>query len=168
MWHIISSHVDFKNKSILDLGCGYGDLVMYAADANARFVVGIEHKPSIVYALRERIRASGVAEDVSIMILHGNIDEWESRWQNFDIIICTSVLPYLKNPDRLLENMSRHGDVVVIECQYAGDGPGFAHIKNDDDMRIWLLMYWRHVEKIGSTDIIDRGASRSIWMCKNH
>ena len=98
-----------------------------------------------------------------------NIEHWSERWPGYhDIVLCTSVLPYIVDPDRLLLNIHRDSDTAIIECQYAGDGPGLEYIKNDTDMKEWLSKFdWFSVKKIGSTNVESRpGVKRSIWMCK--
>lgn len=170
IWEQIDKIVDFTDKTVLDVGCGRGDLMMRAWQSGARAVYGIDN--SKIEIKEARLRSwNMVKEGAMLFFVEKNVESWNNKWPGFhDIVICTSVLPYLIDPDKLLENISRDSDIAIIECQYAGDGPGFEYIEHDDDMKNWLHASggWFSVLKIGSTDVESRpGVSRSIWMCSN-
>jgi hypothetical protein len=83
-----------------------------------------------------------------------------------DTAICTSVLPYLKDPSGFLAKLAHRYENAIIECQYDGDGPGFGHIKSDEDMASYLLDYFSVSKAIGKTRIEDRNRDRTIWLCR--
>lgn len=76
----------FKDKVVLDVGCGTGILSMFAAKAGARRVVGIDCS-SIAVQAREIAKQNGF-ENV-ITILQGKVEELElpADCQKVDIII---------------------------------------------------------------------------------
>ncbi len=162
-WDIISSHIDFKGKSAIDLGCGKGDILFCAHDAGAD-AMGIDSDP----------KNARYAVDVwhrGIKILQGDIDlldEWPWPLEKSDIIICFSVLPYLQRPEHALKWINQHSDIALIECQYAGDGPGFSFLTGNDDMKEWLLKYgeFEKVDIIGHTLVEGRNKKRFIWRCE--
>ena len=159
-WNIISKHVDFKDKTVLDLGAGYGDLLFKFSEARKIYAVDKDTFP-----LHKRIAES----DLRIKIYGGNIDDMckeNPPFGNVDIIICFSVLPYLSHPFTVLEWIKEHSQIALIECQYFTDGPGSELIKNDNDMRALLSSVgWQSIEAIGKTLVEGRNKYRTIWRC---
>lgn len=168
MWRHIEKHVDFSDKSVLDVGCGRADLMVRSWMSGARAVYGIDSSPITINEARIRT-LDLVKAGARIYFLQKDIEQWSTRWPGkHDIVICTSVLPYTKEPDVLMRNMRRDAKQAIIECQYAGDGPGFDHIKNDSDMLSWLMMFgWHEIDKIGFSTVVSRDRTRSIWLCKD-
>jgi SAM-dependent methyltransferase len=157
-WSIISRHIDFQGKTVLDLGCGKGDILFRAFEAGAK-AIGIDLVAENVKYIQETYPDIEVA-----------VDNIESMIEIFgiDIIICFSVLPYLRNPGVILQWINGHSDIAFIECQYAGDGPGFSGIHDSNDMREWLLTsgQFKKAEPIGYTLVEGRNKKRYIWMCE--
>lgn len=157
-WAIISEQVDFQGKTVLDLGCGKGDILFRACDAGAT-TLGIDMDQNNVKHILD------IRPEINVGV--GDI-EFMPAWPWIDIIICFSVLPYLKYPERLLEWINRKSKVAFIECQYSGDGPGFAFLTDNDAMREWLLAagQFEKVQPIGHTFVEGRNKNRFIWMCE--
>jgi len=168
IWQLITQMVDpysFGGLRVLDIGAGYGDLAICMANMAAQ-VVAVEKNKAVAKSLRERISKRGFNE--RIKVLQQDVESFEFIWpEPIDVIVCTSVLPYLTAPNRIMSTMSIAADVAFIECQYAGDGPGFPHIEDDEDMINWLERYWPTVIKVGETAVDIRPASRSIWLCES-
>jgi trans-aconitate methyltransferase len=157
-WEIISRHIDFKDKTVLDLGCGRGDILRFAFEAGAT-VVGIDKdEANVEYICNSPPEVVAVCDDIETI---GIIPPT-------NIIICFSVLPYLIEPGYMLQWINQHSDVALIECQYAGDGPGFDFLTNNDEMETWLLEVGNFikVKSIGYTLVQDRNKERHIWMCE--
>jgi len=76
----------FKNKVVLDLGCGTGILSMFAAKAGAKKVIGIDMSSVIGYA--QEIIADNNLSDV-ITLIRGKIEEVElpDGIEQVDIIV---------------------------------------------------------------------------------
>ncbi|KKM74225.1 hypothetical protein LCGC14_1402440 [marine sediment metagenome] len=159
-WDIISNHIDFQGKTLIDLGCGKGDLLFHAFDAGAK-VVGVDHNIDNIKHIR--------TARPGIKTLFGELDLMEIWfWERVDIAICFSVLPYLKRPGDTLKWINTHSDIALIECQYADDGPGFDFLIDNDDMKQWLLQIgeFKEVEVIGHTLVEGRNTKRFIWRCE--
>merc|ERR1712178_438882 len=62
----------FKDKVVLDVGCGTGILCMFAAKAGARRVIGIECSSIIDYA-EKIVKANGL--DKVISLVRGKVEE---------------------------------------------------------------------------------------------
>jgi len=74
----------FKDKTVLDVGCGTGILSMFAAKAGASHVVGIDMS-NIVDQAQKIIEANGFKD--TITLVKGKLEEAELPIQHFDIII---------------------------------------------------------------------------------
>lgn len=169
MWFYIFGHVTFDDKQVLDLGCGYGDFMTLSLEAGADFVLGVERDMGNAALADGNIQAAGYDVDrygIVIDDIDRIVENNDTVFVGYDIIICTSVLPYLVNPEEALRWMRDSGDITIIECQYSNDGPGLENIHNDKEMRAYLKRAgWKNVNRIGSTDVKIRPASRTIWKC---
>jgi SAM-dependent methyltransferase len=168
IWEIIgNTNTLFRDKTVLDLGCGYGDMVLYAANAGAAHVRGIDNDESIVQAASER--AATLRDSVSIN--HADIDELMLQVGDkaptfvfYDIAFCFSVLPYLKDAPAALAYLAKYAKVTFIEWQYTGDGPG--NVSGIKEMRQILSRHWNSIKNIGHTLAKEEQVRRDIWMCQ--
>jgi len=168
MFEQISKVVDFRDKTVVDLGCGFGDLILAAAKSGAKAVVGIDSdKGNLATCTSKVLRHAPKDAKASFYALNLDVEDNLVALGEFDIAFCTSVLPYLYHREELLTYMSRHCITSIIEMQYFGDGPGPVEIMNDDDMKEWLSKFWVSVTKIGETHTGRNPAYRSLWMCVN-
>jgi len=170
MFSIMVTAYDFSGSRIIDIGCGYGDILAYAARNGASYLVGIDFDEACLRLTGNKLNGA-VSDGYSInyRLEREDINDWIMwAWmdgEHFDVAICTSVIPYLRDKYSALLLMSMIADHSIIEMQYYGDGPGPEFIKNDVDMEKWLLDVWSRVRKIGQTYTGRDPAYRSIWMC---
>jgi len=155
MWGFITAHVDFKNRTVADFGCGYGDFVWRAIDAGTNRVMAID---------KEQKFDIHIPYDLQIEFVHGDIEHIEVR-NIFDIGLCFSVLPYLRNPRKFLRFMHANVVMSLIEAQYEPE-PYNIGVDNDTDMMSMLHECgFEFVMPIGKTFIEYRNTYRTIWMC---
>ncbi|RKP03110.1 hypothetical protein CXG81DRAFT_9949 [Caulochytrium protostelioides] len=81
---MLNSHL-FKDKVVLDVGCGTGILCMFASRAGAKRVIGVDMSDIIDHA-KIVVRDNGFTED-QILLLKGKMEEVELPVQHVDIII---------------------------------------------------------------------------------
>ncbi|XP_031571551.1 protein arginine N-methyltransferase 1-like [Actinia tenebrosa] len=74
----------FKDKVVLDVGCGTGILSMFAAKAGARHVIAIDQS-EIIYQAMDIVRENGL--DKTITLLNGKVEEVTLPVDKVDIII---------------------------------------------------------------------------------
>lgn len=171
MWRQIVAAVDFRGKSVMDLGCGHGDFSVLALESGAVYVTAVDKDFIAAHNALDAIREAGYNNSDRAMVVVDNIDRIvhidEGRYDKHDIIMCFSVLPYLDSIGATLKWIYDNSDTALIECQYFDDGPGPEDIVDDGDMEFLLHNTgWEDVEKIGETDVVIRPAFRSIWKCK--
>ena len=73
-----------RDAAVLDIGCGTGILSMFAAQAGARTVVGVDCS-QIIYSAMDIIRENGMEDRVKLV--KGKLEEIELPVEKFDIIV---------------------------------------------------------------------------------
>ncbi|XP_072928456.1 histone-arginine methyltransferase CARM1 isoform X1 [Hemitrygon akajei] len=96
---ILQNHVDFKDKVVLDVGCGSGILSFFAVQAGARRVYAVEASTMSKYA-EILVKSNNLSERV--MVLEGKIEEIAIP-EKVDIII-SEPMGYLLFHERMLES----------------------------------------------------------------
>ncbi|KAF8518715.1 S-adenosyl-L-methionine-dependent methyltransferase [Gautieria morchelliformis] len=74
----------FKDRTVLDVGCGTGILSMFAAKAGAKKVVGIDMS-NIIDQAQKIIEANGFSDRITLV--KGKLEDVELPIQQFDIIV---------------------------------------------------------------------------------
>jgi SAM-dependent methyltransferase len=80
---------DFKNKRVLDLGCGYGWHCRYAIEKNAKFVVGVDISEKMLK------KATLMTIEKKIQYLHKPLEDLDFNKGSFDIIISSLAFHYI-------------------------------------------------------------------------
>nr|XP_056707903.1 protein arginine N-methyltransferase 3 [Euleptes europaea] len=78
-----NSHI-FRDKIVLDVGCGTGILSMFAAKAGAKKVIGVDQS-EIIYQAMDIIRLNGLENTISL--IKGRIEEVDLPAEKVDVII---------------------------------------------------------------------------------
>lgn len=88
---IMSLCPDFKDKKVLDLGCGYGDNCKRFADMGAKLVVGVDISEKMLKVANRENKLENIKYYNVDMI---NIDTLKER---FDIVISSLAIHYVEN-----------------------------------------------------------------------
>ncbi|XP_064423290.1 protein arginine N-methyltransferase 3 isoform X2 [Latimeria chalumnae] len=79
----LNPHI-FKDKIVLDVGCGTGILSMFAAKAGARRIIGVDQS-EIIYQAMDIVRSNNLEN--TITLVKGRIEEVDLPVEKVDIII---------------------------------------------------------------------------------
>ncbi len=109
-WDRLSSMIEFKDKSVLDIGCFHGFFSFKAEEAGAKTVTGIDHSIQPLNVAR-RI---GWLKNAKAVFSKDDLDDLTIE-QTYDIVLVLNMLHYSKNIDRALQNVFRAGNLIVFE-----------------------------------------------------
>lgn len=91
-WHILKELIpELKDKTVLDLGCGFGWHCRYAGEQQANFVVGVDISEKMIQ------RAIEMTKDPSISYIHSSIEDIDFPDSQFDVVISSLAFHYLKS-----------------------------------------------------------------------
>lgn len=91
-WHEFKKMMpDFKDKKVLDLGCGYGWHCMYAVEMGAKEVTGIDASYRMIE--EAKIRNS----DARICYKLSAIESFDYPEKEYDVVISSLVLHYIES-----------------------------------------------------------------------
>lgn len=100
---------NFKNKSVLDLGCGFGWHCQYAIEHGASSVVGIDISQKMLSIAKEKTSTKIIYKCLSI-------EDTQFPNDNFNIVISSLAFHYLKDFDPVARNvyswLKNDGDFV--------------------------------------------------------
>lgn len=91
---------DFKNKSVLDLGCGYGWHCKYAALHGASYVLGTDISEKMLKV------ANNLNNDAIISYQCIAMEDMKFESNSFDIILSSLAFHYIKDFESLIKNIS--------------------------------------------------------------
>ncbi|MCK9582637.1 MAG: methionine biosynthesis protein MetW [Endomicrobiales bacterium] len=113
-YKIIAGFIE-PNSSVLDLGCGEGDLMHYLVQNKATKVQGIELSEEAIYKCVEK----------GLSVFHGDIDEGLKGYpdKSMDYVVFNQSLQQVKRVQFVLDEAFRVGKKVIIGF------PNFASIR---------------------------------------
>lgn len=123
-WNRIADHVELRERTVLDVGCGNGYFGWRMLEAGARMVVGLD--PFLLYVMQhEIVRRMAPAESPNYVLPVGDqILDREARV--FDVVSSMGVLYHRSSPIKHLQSLLRvlqRGGQLVLETLVL-DKPG--------------------------------------------
>ncbi|KAI3661787.1 hypothetical protein MP638_003795 [Amoeboaphelidium occidentale] len=101
----------FKDKVVLDVGCGTGILSMFAAKAGAKMVIGVDMS-NIIHKAREIVKDNGL--DHVVQLLQGKMEEVVLPVDKVDIII-SEWMGYFLLYESMLDTVLYARDRYLVE-----------------------------------------------------
>ena len=93
---------DLQNKTILDLGCGSGDMDMYFVSKGAKKVVATDISVNMI----ENARVVNNHQNIEYLVL--KMEDVNSLQEKFDIVYSSLAFHYIEDFDLLLKNIHNH------------------------------------------------------------
>jgi len=146
--------VDFKDKTVLDIGCSGGIFINYALDRGAKRAVGLDFKECVQGArLASNESEHFNAEYYGIDLLKTNTKYLQGLMNidKFDIVLYFSMFRHVHFPDFVWELC---GDMAIIEWN---------NWKSEEEIK-GLVGKQFNINKEGRTT--DHGTGKPFWFCK--
>ena len=90
---------DVTNKSILDLGCGYGEMSKYYKDKGASYVMGIDISKHMIEIANTKNKEDGI--DFKVMAM----EQLDTLDKKFDIVISSLAFHYVEDFKKLVKDI---------------------------------------------------------------
>ncbi len=95
-WHELEKMLpDFRNKRVLDLGCGLGWHCRYAAEHGARSVIGIDISERMLSEARNKTQSD------KIQYIRMPIEDIDFPSDSFDVVISSLAFHYIESFDNI-------------------------------------------------------------------
>lgn len=92
---------DFDQKRVLDLGCGYGWHCIYAAQHNAKRVVGLDLSEKMLMVAKSK------TEYKQVEYLRESIEDFEFEDESFDVVLSSLAFHYVKDFEALAKKINK-------------------------------------------------------------
>lgn len=119
---------DFRGKSILDLGCGYGWHCLYAAEQGASRVLGIDLSEKMLEVAQKKAKDAGTNV---ISYQRMAMEEYDYPANSFDVVISSLALHYVSDLPAIYQKVYgtlRQGGKFVFSVEH----PIFTAYGNQD------------------------------------
>jgi ubiquinone/menaquinone biosynthesis C-methylase UbiE len=123
-WHELKKMMpNFKDKRVLDLGCGFGWHCRYAVENGARSVIGIDISQKMLSEAKSKTKYG------NIEYICMPIEDIDFPEESFDVVISSLALHYVKSFEdvlvRVYKCLSKGGDFVfsVEHPIFTAQGP---------------------------------------------
>ena len=123
-WHELKNMLpDFKDKRVLDLGCGFGWHCRYAVENGARSVIGIDISQKMLSEAKSKTKCG------NIEYICMPIEDIDFPEESFDVVISSLTLHYVKSFEdvlvRVYKCLSKGGDFIfsVEHPIFTAQGP---------------------------------------------
>jgi len=115
-WHVLKAMMpELQNKSVLDLGCGFGWHCRYAREQQASSVIGIDISENMLQKARE------MTDDSSISYIKIPIEDIGFADSQFDVAISSLALHYIKSFEKICKRVYeclKPGGVFVFSVEH--------------------------------------------------
>lgn len=106
---------NFKNKRVLDLGCGYGWHCKYAVENGASHVLGTDISHKMLEVAKE------INSDVNITYQCSAMEDLSFPEETFDIILSSLAFHYIKDFNKLVQEITKWikiGGEIVFSVEH--------------------------------------------------
>ena len=90
---------DFKNSTVLDVGCGSGYYCLKAYEKEASKVIGIDFANNMIEISKQKFEKHNIKENYEFILADFLTYNFRSK---FDYIIFMGFMDYIENPDKIV------------------------------------------------------------------
>lgn len=130
--------VDFNNKSVLEIGCGTGDMAVRIADAGAKYVDAID-------VSREAIKAA-VNKNTRYNLKYRICDLYSLPPNQYDVVVMIGVLEHVENPAEFLDTILTR--FTTLRSTIATSSPCFLNPRG----YVWMALQMLFKTQMSLTD----------------
>lgn len=114
-WERLATLVDFRDKTVLDIGCFHGFFSFKAEEAGAQWVVGVDNCAPALEIARE---ISWLKNSARTIFRLEDISKWQAA-QIYDIVLVLNMLHYASDLQTALRHIFAAGKTIVFEIPVA-------------------------------------------------
>ena len=103
-WSRFGDLPDFRDKTILDFGCGHGALTLHAAKYKPKKVIGIDLEKNYIDFANENLNKNFQEHKDVVEFKLVDINKWDEN-EKFDIIISKETFEHVLDLRKVLESM---------------------------------------------------------------
>ena len=140
-WDRLGGKPSFKDKTVLDFGCGHGAMCLDIAKDNPKKVIGIDLDPSHIDFANENLIKNYPEYKDKIDFKLIDINNWETE-NKFDYIVSKETFEHTLDLDKVLNSM--YNILIPNGKIYSGFGPLY-NFFNGDHGRTGLIFPWLHL-----------------------
>lgn len=164
---------DFKDKIVLDIGCGTGILSIFAARAGAKHVYSVDNAEIALHA-REIVKQNGLShkitvfkgkmEEIDFPFKEGEVDIIVSEWMGYyllyesmlDCVLWARDKYLKKGTGKMLPDRAQLYVAAIEDSEYMGDKANFWRNVYGVDMSVMSKGLWKDpvVDKVEATALM--------------
>jgi len=101
---LIENNVN-QESVVIDIGCGSGVYIKYAAQFNPKEIIGIDYSDQMLETARTEL--AEIRKDRDIKLVRGKAEKLDLKDNSGDLILAIGLFDYLKKPELALAEISR-------------------------------------------------------------
>jgi hypothetical protein len=111
-WEHIRRKINFNGKRVLELGCNLGLLSTFARIEGAACCSAVDIDDMILRGARLVAAAFGINDNRYVQLDFDSSVNWEAKLGGNDLVMCLSVLNWVKDKKRLLDFLGQHNELL--------------------------------------------------------
>ncbi|KAI9301399.1 S-adenosyl-L-methionine-dependent methyltransferase [Cunninghamella echinulata] len=132
---------DFKNKRVLDIGCGYGWHCFYCIEQGASSVVGIDPSLKMLQVAESKKAEKGISVNNQITFQQLQMEDMDFEKNSFDVVISSLAFHYTMDFDLVVKKINdflQPGGQLVFSVEHPiftsyGSGDWYYNEKKEID-----------------------------------
>ena len=140
-WKRLGSKPDFKNKKVLDFGCGHGSLTLEIAALGAQKVIGIDLEINLINFAKKNLDQNfpALKDKVEFELIDLLTTD---KFKDIDYIVSKDTFEHSLHLDKILEKF--HQILKKDGRMFVGFGPLY-NFYNGDHGRAEAILPWFHI-----------------------